>query len=59
MKASEVLLLSDEQLDNPKNSNDLLGMIFSESTNTSSNANQKPLEKSSSSSSNVKIILIK
>lgn len=49
---SEVLLLSDEQLDNPKNSNDLLGMIFSESTNTSSNANQKPLEKSSSSSSN-------
>jgi AP-1 complex subunit gamma-1 len=52
--ASESTLLSDEQLDtnNTSNSNDLLGMIFGESTNPSTNANPKPITKSSSSSSN-------
>jgi len=44
------LVSSDEQLNN-KNSNDLLGMIFGEGSNTPSNP--KPLEKASSSSSNV------
>ncbi|ORX47566.1 hypothetical protein BCR36DRAFT_584667 [Piromyces finnis] len=48
------LLSSDEQLDT-KNSNDLLGMILGESSSTSSNT--KPLEKSSSSSSNIMDLL--
>jgi len=49
---SESSLLSDEQIDSNKNSNDLLGMIFGESNTSSSNNNTKPVKQSSSSSSN-------
>jgi len=49
------LISSDEQLNSSQNSNDLLGMIFGESSNTSSNP--KPIEKTSSSSNDIMDLL--